>query len=152
MNKSSKSIDPYACAIKIKHQFFDTWLTMQHIPRDIPCHCYFFMEEDGNITGHLIFTTYKVSQIPAGGLEVLLLLIFSVNSERITKLMKRFVNDLYDYDYTGEQEENNKEESGDDEEINIKFPGEEMAKNENHENVIEIDLLFMYLFLFQISI
>ena len=151
MNKSSKSIDPYACAIKIKHQFFDTWLTVQHIPRDIPCHCYFFMEEDGNITGHLIFTTHKVSQIPAGSLEVQLLLIFSVNSERITKLMKTFVNDLYDYDYTGEQAENNEEESGDDEEIDIKFPGEEMAKNENHENVIEIDLLFMYPFLFQIS-
>ena len=27
-NKSSKSIDQYACAIKIKHQFFDTWLTV----------------------------------------------------------------------------------------------------------------------------
>ena len=26
-NKSSKSIDPYASAIKIKHQFFDTWLS-----------------------------------------------------------------------------------------------------------------------------
>ena len=54
------------------------------------------MEEDGNITGHLISTTYKVSPIPAGGLEVPLLLTFSVKSERITKLMKRFVNDLYD--------------------------------------------------------
>ena len=31
-NKSSKSIDPYACAIKIKHNFFDTWLTVGHIP------------------------------------------------------------------------------------------------------------------------
>ena len=24
--KSSKPIDPYACTIKIKHKFFDTWL------------------------------------------------------------------------------------------------------------------------------
>ena len=34
--------------------------------------------------------------------------------------MKSFVNDLYDYNYTGEQAENNKEESCDNEEINIK--------------------------------
>ena len=31
-NKLSKSIDPYVCAIKIKYQFFDTWLTVGHIP------------------------------------------------------------------------------------------------------------------------
>ena len=41
-NKPSKSIDPYACVIKIKHRFFDTWLTVGHIPREISCHCYFF--------------------------------------------------------------------------------------------------------------
>ena len=35
--------------------------------------------------------------------------------------MKSFINDLYDYDYTGEQAENNREESGDDEEIDIKL-------------------------------
>ena len=33
--------------------------------------------------------------------------------------MKSFANDLYDYDYTGEQAENNDEESGDDAEIDI---------------------------------
>ena len=109
------------------------------------------MEEDGNITGHLISTTYKVSPLPAGGLNVLLLLTFSVKSERITKLMKRFVNDLYYYDYTGEKAESNEEESGDNEEIDIKLTGEKNATNENNENVIEMDLLFMYPFLFQIS-
>ena len=31
----------YACAIKIKHQFFETWLTMRHIPREISRHCCF---------------------------------------------------------------------------------------------------------------
>ena len=29
-NKSSKSIDPYARAIKIKHKFFYSWLTVGH--------------------------------------------------------------------------------------------------------------------------
>ena len=66
------------------------------------------------------------------------------------KLMKIFVNDLYDYDYIGEQAENNEEESGDDEEVDMKLIGEENATNENNENVIEIDLLFMYPFSFQV--
>ena len=41
-SKPSKSIDPYACAIKMKHKYFDTWLTVGHIPREITPHCYFF--------------------------------------------------------------------------------------------------------------
>ena len=93
-NESSKSIGPYACAIKIKHKFFDTWVTVGHIRRAISCHCYFFQNEGGNITGHLIWTNCKVSSIPAGGLEAPLLLTFSVKSERIFELMKSFVNDL----------------------------------------------------------
>ena len=94
---------------------------MRHIPREISRHCYFFLKEGGNITGHLIYTNYKVSLIPAGGLEVPLLLTFSVKSERIFELMKSFVNDLYEYDYTGEQTKNNEEESSDDEEIDIQI-------------------------------
>ena len=35
--------------------------------------------------------------------------------------MKSFVNNLYEYDYTGEQAKNNKEESSDDEEIDIQI-------------------------------
>ena len=53
--------------------------------------------------------------------------------------MKSFVNDLNDYDYIGQQAENNEEESSDDEEIDIKLTEEENATNENNENVIEID-------------
>ena len=97
------------------------------------------MEEGGNITRHLISTTYKVSPIPADGLEVLLLLTFSVKIEIIFKLKRSSVNDLYDDDYSGEQVENNEEESGDDEEFDIKLTGEENARNKNNENVIEID-------------
>ena len=53
--------------------------------------------------------------------------------------MKSFFNDLYDYDHTGEHSENNEEDSGDDEEMDIKLTGEENATIENNENVIEID-------------
>ena len=66
---------------------------MGHIPREISRHCYVFLKEGGNITGHLICTNYKVSPIPAGGLGIPLLLTFSVKCERIFELMKSFVND-----------------------------------------------------------
>ena len=46
--------------------------------------------------------------------------------------------------------ENNEEERGDGKEIDIKLTEEENARNVNNENVIEIDSLFMYPFLFQI--
>ena len=138
-NKSLKSVNPYACAIKIKHKFFDTWLTMGYIPREISRHCYFLLKDGGNISGHLICTNYKVSPIPAGGLEVMWLLDFSVKSEKIFELMKNFVNDLYEYDHTGEQAKHNKEESSDNEEIDIQITAEENATNENNKNVIEID-------------
>ena len=59
--KLSKSFNPYACAIKIKHQLFDTWLTVGHFPREIPRHCYFFMKEGSNITvDKTEFQTHKV--------------------------------------------------------------------------------------------
>ena len=64
---------------------------------------------------------------------------FSVKCEIIFELMKSFVNDLYEYDYTGEQTKNNEEESSDDEEIDIQITVEENATNENNKNVIEID-------------
>ena len=53
--------------------------------------------------------------------------------------MKSFVNDLYEYNYIGEQAKNNEEESSDDEEIDIPITVEENATNENNKNVIETD-------------
>ena len=68
----------------------------------------------------LTFPQGTLSPILVGGLEVPLLRALSVKGERIFKSMKSFANDLYDYNYTREQAENNKEESWDDEEIDIK--------------------------------
>jgi len=92
---TSKSIDTYACAIKIKNRYFENWITVGHIPREISRHCYFFIKEGGQISGHLVSTNYKPSPIPAGGLEVPLLLTFSVNNENIFNQMKEFASTLY---------------------------------------------------------
>ena len=124
---------------KSKHQLFHTWLTLGHILSEISRHCYLYMEGSGNITAHLIYTTYTVSPIPAGDLEVPLLLKFSI-SERIFKLMKSFFNHLYDYKCTGMQAEKNEEESGNKEKVDINGKN---AINENNKNV-------MYPFLFQV--
>ena len=97
---TSKSIDPYACAIKIKNRFFDNWITVGHILREISCNCYFLMKEGGEISGYLVSSNYKPSPIPAGRLEVPLLLTFSVKNEQIFEQMKEFVTTLYDYKYT----------------------------------------------------
>ena len=53
--------------------------------------------------------------------------------------MKSLVNDLYEYDYTGEKAKSNEEESSDGEEIYIQITVEENAASENNKNVIEID-------------
>ena len=53
--------------------------------------------------------------------------------------MKSFVNDLYEYDYTGEHATNDEEQSSDVKEIDIQITVEENATNENNKNVIEID-------------
>ena len=114
---TSKSIDPYACAIKIKNRFFENWITVGHIPKEISRHCYFFMKEGGEISGYLVSTNYKPSPIPAGGLEVPLLLTFSVKNEQIFEQMKEFVTTLYDYEYKGMNEDESKDEDSDDENV-----------------------------------
>ena len=98
--KSSKESDPYACAIKVKNNFFDNWMTVGHIPREISRHCFYFIQKGGSISGQLLSTNYKVSPIPAGGLEVPFLLTFSVIEDRIFSLMKDFVKNLYGYNAT----------------------------------------------------
>ena len=53
--------------------------------------------------------------------------------------MKSFVNDLYEYDDTGEQAKWNEEESSEDEEIDVQITVEENETNDNNKNIIEID-------------
>lgn len=45
----------------------------------------------------MVSTNYKVSPIPTCGLEILLLLTFSVEQKRIHEMMKYFVGNFYDY-------------------------------------------------------
>ena len=69
--KSSLEVDPYACAIKIKNRFFDSLITVGHIPREISQHVHFFIKTVGDkVIGHVKSLTYRPSPIPSGDLEI----------------------------------------------------------------------------------
>ena len=42
-NKLSKNVDPYACAIRAKNKFLNSWKTVGHIRREISRHVYYFI-------------------------------------------------------------------------------------------------------------
>ena len=112
-NKSSKKIYPYACAVRAKEEYFKGWKTVGHIPREISRHVYFFIKsEGGSVSGTVISTKYRTSPIPAGGLEIPLLLTFSCSKAISFEKMKTFVQTLYDYKFTGTviEEENSDDE------------------------------------------
>ena len=46
-NQSSIAIDPYACAVKAKHAYFDGWKNVGHVPREISRYIYFFIKKEG---------------------------------------------------------------------------------------------------------
>ena len=112
-NKSSKKIDPYACVIRAKEEYFKGWKTVGYMPREISRHVYFFIKSGGgSVNGTVISTKYRTSPIPAGGLEIPLLLTFSCSKTINFEKMKTFVQTLYDYKFTGTviEEENSDDE------------------------------------------
>ena len=112
-NKSSNKIDPYACAIRAKEEYFKGWETVGHIPGEISRHVYFFIKsEGGSVNETVISTKYHTSPIPASGLEIPLLLTFSCSKAINFGKMKTFVLTLYDYNFNGTviEEENSDDE------------------------------------------
>ena len=69
--------------MKIKHRFFGAYLAAGHIPREIlSISLHYYIKEDGVITGHVVSRNYKIPPSPAGGLEIPLLLTFSVEQQK----------------------------------------------------------------------
>ena len=95
--KSSLEVDPYACAIKIKNRFFDSLITVGHIPREIS-HVHFFIKaEGGKVIGHIKSLTYRPSFILSRGLEILLQVAYTCDDKLTPDLMNAFVKSLYDW-------------------------------------------------------
>ena len=57
--------------------------------------------QGGFVNGSVISTKYRPSSIPSGGLEIPLLLKFLCPEQKTFEKMKKFVDFLYDYDYSG---------------------------------------------------
>ena len=118
-DKSSFDAGAYAYAIKIKHRYFDAYLTVGHIPREIYRHCFYYNKEGGVITGHVVSTNFKISPIPAGGLEIPPLLAFSAEQLKIHDMMKDFVGNLYDYNYCDQKVSNDQIDDDSDNEVAV---------------------------------
>ena len=143
--KSSLEVNPHACAIKIKNCFFNTLITVRHIPREISRHVHFFIKTEGGKTiVNVKSLTHRPFPIPSGGLEIQLELTFTCGNKLALDLMNGFVKSLYDWNFTGLAQVNKDE--GDDEEesdsdadfvINTK---DNDGKNDNaNDDVIVLD-------------
>ena len=72
------------------------------------CHVYSFISTEGGfVNGLVISTKYRPSPIPSVGLEILLLLKFSCPEQKTFEKMENFVDSLYDYEYSGVNDEEN---------------------------------------------
>ena len=111
----SLEVDPYTCVIKIKNRFFDSLITVRHIPREISRHVHLFIKtEVGKVISHVKILTYRPSPIPSGEFEIPLQLTFTCEDKLTLDLMNGFLKSLYDWNYTGLVQDNNDED--DDEE------------------------------------
>ena len=132
-NEESKKVVPYSCAIKALVGQPPQLKTVGHIPREISRHVFFFLkEENGRIEGTVHSTKYRPSPIPAGGLEIPLMLTFKSTRFVTHQKMKEFMTSLYSYEYEP-QEINSKDEESDD----INFIIEQDEDEEDSEVVLK---------------
>ena len=89
-------------------------------------------EENGRIEGTVYSTKYWPSPIPAGGLEIPLMLTFKSTRYVTHQKMKDFMTSLYSYEYEP-QKINSKDEENDD----INFIIEQDEDEENSEVVLK---------------
>ena len=142
---SLEVVDPYACAIKIKNCFFNSLITIGHIPREISRHVHAFIKtEGGKVIGHVKSLNYRPSPIPSGGLEIPLQPTFTCDDKLTLDLINGCVKSLYYWnctgvvqDHNGEDDDEEESDSDDDFVINTKDNDEE---NDNaNDDVIVLD-------------
>ena len=102
-DQSSLDVDPYACVTTIKHRYFDAYMTVGHISREISLHYFYCIKQSGVTTGHLVSAIYKTSPVPVGALEIPLLQTVLLEQKRIHEMVKDFVGILYDYNYCAQK-------------------------------------------------
>ena len=135
-NKESIKLDPYAFAIRVKKRLFGAMETVGHIPREISRHVYFFIKiEGGSVNEKALSEKYRPSLIPSGGLEIPLMLTFKCTKSITFLKMKKFISELYDYEYTGEGKS---EESEEEDEIPTFVDDDEEDEKSNNNETEEV--------------
>ena len=140
--QSSLEVDPYACAVKIKNRFYEHHITVGHLPREISRHIHFFIKtEGGKVQGTVKSLLYRASPIPAGGLEIPLILKFENKDQETLDIMHGFVKSLYDWNYDGQAKkgESNEVESDneDDTDFSVTIEGNKIDVSEDKIDVSE---------------
>ena len=69
-----------------------------HIPLEISCYVWFFMDRGGRVTGRVDSPRYRPSPIPKGGLEIILRVTFTIeeDKERYVDRLKELVSNNYE--------------------------------------------------------
>lgn len=128
-DKESRKIDPYCCAIKAMVGIPPQLKTVGHVPREISRHTFFYLkEENGKIDGLVHSTQYRPSPIPAGGLEIPLMLTFKSKTFITHEKMKGFITSLYSYEYETINAEGDDDE--DDHEFHFMIEKEDVDNSE----------------------
>ena len=112
-NDESKKIDPYCCATKAMVGQPPLLKPVGHIPREISRHVFYFLKEEIEVSLHS--TQYRYSPIPAGGLEIPLMLTFKSARYITHEKMKEFVTSLYPYEFDPQE----KSDTDDEDEIDF---------------------------------
>ena len=100
--KVQKKVDPYACGICAKEEYFKRWKRVGHISREISRQVYYFIKiEGGFVNWTVISTDFLPSLKPPGGLEIPLLFKFLCYKEATFEEIKTFAQTLYDYNFVG---------------------------------------------------
>ena len=84
-------IDPYCCRITIKRVDRIEPVTVGPVPRELSRFIFYFIQEEGSVTGTVASTTPRILPITGGGLEVLILMHITHENKAISSKMEILV-------------------------------------------------------------
>ena len=129
-NRESIRQEPYASIVRKAHILLLTYGITLGISRENyrGISTILFFSERETVSGTIASTWYPPLPIPAGGLKILLLLLFQCANKETIQKMKWFVTNLYNYNFVQRDTE------GDEDEDEIVINIEEEDANAGHDN------------------
>ena len=91
VNNICIDIDSYCCRITIKRVDRTRPVTVGHVPRELSRFIFYFIQEEGLVTGTVASTTPRISPNHEGGLEVQILMRFTHENKATSSKMEILV-------------------------------------------------------------